>query len=544
MTPAPVPRIGLNNLLLGNELGGGGQGKVTEVTGLVIGGRWPAVLKTYNAATVNPDKAVLERIVAFPAQLAPGDSTWLHEHTAWPAVIAEDSGVIRGFLMRAVPDAYYFGFRTRTRGTRRQLADVAFLLNTDQYVTSAGLSVSDRDRLALLTSLAGALSRLHSLDIVVGDLSPKNLLFSLAPAPDCFIIDCDAMCVRGETVLPQIQTPDWEVPTGETTATSAADAYKFGLLATRLFARDQSSRDPAALSAFAPELGRLAQASLQHDPSQRPAPRDWIPALAAASAAVPARATTATTPPVASPRISISVPSPMVTTTTPPPSAPTGPRRPASAPGPPAPRRRGRRIAATWLVTVLGVATVALVIVIGMHATTNPASSGDSSGNSISDIPTSGSASSASSAPPARPTRVGVVRIGNSISADPEAMAVASMFNTYFTGINSQDYQQALSVFDPSGIIDPNNSSQAQQFTQGVSTSRDSAAVLVKVEPADGSTVQSAKIRFTSRQQAGYGPQDDPNATCTNWKVTYILSQDSSGSYLINSVSSSNHSSC
>jgi hypothetical protein len=113
----------------------------------------------------------------------PRDSSWFYEHTAWPAVIAEDSGVIRGFLMRKVPDAYYFGFHTRTRGTQRQLADVAFLLNTDQYIRSSGLSVNDHDRLTLLASVAEALSRLNSLGMIVGDLSPKNLLFILAPPP-------------------------------------------------------------------------------------------------------------------------------------------------------------------------------------------------------------------------------------------------------------------------------------------------------------------------------------------------------------------------
>jgi hypothetical protein len=372
MTAAPVPRIDISNLVLGNELGGGGQGKVTEVNGLVINGQWPAALKIYTPAARNPDTAVLERIVGFPRQLSPGDSTWVHEHTAWPAVIAEDSGVVRGFLMRTVPDAYYFGFHTRTRGTRRQLADVAFLLNTDQYVTSSGISVSDRDRLKLLTSLAEALSRLHGLGVVVGDLSPKNLLFSLTPAPGCFIIDCDAMRVRGETVLEQIQTPDWEVPEGEATATPAADAYKFGLLAIRLFARDQSSSDRAVLFALSQELGRLAEASLQRDPSRRPAPQDWIPALTAASAAVRAAAT----PAASSPRIS--VPIPTVTSAAFPPSAQAPPRRPAPTPGRPAPRRRGRRAAVAWSATVLGIAAVALVIVLGMHAIANPAASSSS----------------------------------------------------------------------------------------------------------------------------------------------------------------------
>jgi hypothetical protein len=537
-----VPRIDISNLVLGSELGGGGQGKVTEVNGLMINGQWPAALKIYTPGASNPDTAVLERIVGFPRQLSPGDSSWLHEHTAWPAMIAEDSGTVRGFLMRTVPDAYYFGFHTRTRGTRRHLADVAFLLNTDQYVRSSGLAVSDRDRLSLLTSLAQALTRLHSLDVVVGDLSPKNLLFSLAPSPGCFIIDCDAMRVRGETVLAQIQTPDWEVPGGELSATPASDAYKFGLLAIRLFARDQSSSDPAAIGMISPEMGRLAAAVLHDDPSGRPAPQDWIPALTAALATVPAAAATPATP---SP--SISVPIPMVTSAAFP-HAQAPPRRPTPAPAParPAPRRGS----VTRLLAFAGLGLLALIaVIIGLNASSNSGtgsfSSDSSPGAAVSSAPNSQAAQSGSQpTPSAQPTSVGGVGIGDSILGDPAATAVAGMFNTYFTGINSRDYQQALSVFDPGGVINPNDSNQVRQFTDGVSTTSDSAITLADITPSDGSPVQSAELHLTSQQQAGYGPKDDPNATCTNWDITYTLSQDSSGNYLINNVSNSTDSAC
>jgi hypothetical protein len=368
---APVPRIDISSLMLGSELGGGGQGKVTGVNNLMINGQWPAALKIYTPGASSPDTDVLERIVAFPSYLSPGDNNWLHNRTAWPAMIAEDGGVVRGFLMRIVPDAYYFGFRTRTQGTRRQLADVAFLLNTDQYISSSGLVVNDRDRVSLLTSLAEALTRLHSLGVVVGDLSPKNLLFSLAPSPGCFIIDCDAMCVRGETVMEQIQTPDWEVPDGEPIATRAADAYKFGLLAIRLFARDQSSSDPTPISMTSRGLGRLAEAVLRDDPSRRPTPQDWIPALTAASATF---RTTAYVPAAPSPPISVSIPTVMPAAFAS--AAQTSARRPPLS-RTARPQRR-RRAAVAW--SILAIAAVGLVIGLAIHGTANPAASSSSQG--------------------------------------------------------------------------------------------------------------------------------------------------------------------
>jgi hypothetical protein len=297
VTAAPVPRVDISSLSLGPELGSGGQGRVMAVSGFLINGQWPAAVKTYTPEVLpQVNAAALETIVALPRQLAPEDSQWLLASTAWPAVVVEDAGKVCGFLMRAVPQEFYFGFHTQTRGAQPKLADMAFLLNPDQYVRSAGIQVSERDRLALLVSVAGSLSRLHALGIHAGDLSPKNLLFSLAPAPGCFALDCDAMQVRGETVLAQIQTPDWEVPEGEASATVAADSCKFGLLAIRLFACDQSSRDVAPLAAVSPEVADLAERSQNPDPLHRPAPGDWIPVLQAAENA--ASAVPVSAPPV------------------------------------------------------------------------------------------------------------------------------------------------------------------------------------------------------------------------------------------------------
>jgi hypothetical protein len=278
-----VPRIEYSRLQLGKELGRGGQGRVIAVEGILIDHRWDAALKRYSPDVApSIDVAALEAITIFPGTLGADDKLWLYENTAWPAVIVEGSGRVCGFLMRTVPLEYYFGFRTQTQGIMRRLTTMEFLLNDDQYTSKAGLTVTDLQRVALLQNLAVILSRLHALGAVVGDLSPKNLLFQLTPSPSCFLIDCDAMRVQGASVLRQVETPDWEVPAGEQTATPEADAYKFALLAIRLFARDQSSRNPEALAQLSPELGDLAADSLDLEASRRPSIADWKPTLAKA----------------------------------------------------------------------------------------------------------------------------------------------------------------------------------------------------------------------------------------------------------------------
>ncbi|MFE1259944.1 DUF4189 domain-containing protein [Streptomyces albogriseolus] len=290
MTSGHPPVVDHATLALGRRLGQGGQGTVHEVTNKKIstshGGGWDAVYKEYAPAVLpHLDVPALEALSRVTDGLTAAQGRWLCERTAWPAVVVRRQGVACGFLMRAVPDRFMFDLRTLQGNTTagRRLANMEYLLNDDAYVAGIGLVISERDRLLLLADLADTLSRLHALGITVGDLSPKNLLFTTAPRPECFLIDCDAVRLRGATALPQAETPDWEVPAGEQKSTRGSDAYKLALLAVRMFARDQTSFDPSALASLSPELGRLARAGLGRDPAARPAPAQWAAVLGAAS---------------------------------------------------------------------------------------------------------------------------------------------------------------------------------------------------------------------------------------------------------------------
>ncbi|MFF3919425.1 hypothetical protein ACFYZB_39555 [Streptomyces sp. NPDC001852] len=300
MTAERGPVVEHRTLALGRRLGQGGQGTVYQVNNKKIneadGGGWEVAYKEYDAGVLpDLDAAALAAQVSLLGELGAAEGRWLCDRTAWPAAVVEREGQACGFLMRAVPDRFRFAFRSLSgTSAERRLANLEFLLNSDAYVASIGLRISERDRLEILADLAATLGRLHRIGIAVGDLSPKNLLFTTDPRPACFLIDCDAMRLRGATVLPQAETPDWQIPAGEEKATPAGDVYKFALLAVRLFARDQSATDPAALTALSPELGGLARGSLDPDPARRPTPAAWAEQLGAA-------ASTASTAPAKAP---------------------------------------------------------------------------------------------------------------------------------------------------------------------------------------------------------------------------------------------------
>ncbi|MEV4284851.1 hypothetical protein AB0K40_05050 [Nonomuraea bangladeshensis] len=285
-----MSRTDRDTLTLGRRLGQGGQGTVHEVLNRRINGQWDVAYKEYDPGVLESlDTAALAAMTDLIGRLPGWDAAWLCDKTAWPAELVETGGAVSGFLMRAVPQRYFFDLRTLS-GAERRPATLEFLLNADAYVAGIGLRISDRDRLLLMADLAGTLARLHAMDIVVGDLSPKNLLFSTDAPPECFLIDCDAMRLAGAEAMPQVETPDWRLPEGEEKGTPGGDAYKLALLVVRMFARDQTSADPGRLAAVSPALADLAAAGLQEDPALRPGPEQWAAALreaAGSASAVP-----------------------------------------------------------------------------------------------------------------------------------------------------------------------------------------------------------------------------------------------------------------
>jgi serine/threonine protein kinase len=277
--PQEGERVDARSLRLSAALGAGGQGRVYAVESHRVDDQFPAVYKRF---TTPADPRALLRVVRFRRRLNPLDAQRLDEIAAWPAAVVHRDGRTTGFLMRRAPEMFLIGLGMPS-GPTQHLAQVQLLLNDAHYRTARGLIVDDRFRLELLHDTASAIEFLHGHAVVVGDLSPANLLFTRSRRPRCFFLDCDAMRVQGMSVLPQAETIDWQTPdSGEQIATSATDSYKFALLCIRLFAGDQSASDPQVLDRAGPAVKILATRALSRDPRRRPAMAEWRAALSAA----------------------------------------------------------------------------------------------------------------------------------------------------------------------------------------------------------------------------------------------------------------------
>ena len=310
-TSSPLDRSSLGSLKL---LGSGGQGSVYHAPGVRINFAAAVAFKEYKPEwRASVDFGALEAMTEFLGRRSFDEGTELVARVAWPAKLVADHGAPVGFLMPEVPADFRTSLRLPSGATEQRLADLQLLLNPEAYLARVGLAVSERDRYLLGAEVAESLAILHGHGIAVGDLSPKNILFSLTPNPRCFFVDADAMRLSGRGALPQAETPDWEISTvsSEELATKATDRYKLGLLVLRLLAGDQSTRDPRSLPRSAPAAIRdLVVRALDRGPTYRPAAADWVAPLRAASAsastALPVlaaqRPSGPTTPPQPAPR--------------------------------------------------------------------------------------------------------------------------------------------------------------------------------------------------------------------------------------------------
>jgi serine/threonine-protein kinase len=353
------------------KIGQGGQGVVYAAPNVTTKFAASMVYKEYKAATL----AAIDftALTAMPAlveeSLSYADGERLVSVAAWPCAIVADAAGSTGFVMPAIPQEFFISLTT-VKGVSTSTAEFQHLLNHSSVLAARGITVGDAQRYSLLREVASGLAFLHKHGVCVGDISPKNLLFSLSPHEAVYFIDCDAMRINGVSALTQVETPGWTVPAGEDLATVYSDTYKLGLLGLRLLAGDHDTTDPAHLPSTTPGLLRqIITDTVTKQPLSRPLPEAWSYVLGQAIEEAQYRDKTAApaSAPLAAPEIPVVYSRPSAgSAPPPPPSAPPAWAPPASAPA--------SSKAAIWgavatVAVVIAVAVVVIAVVLSHHNT-------------------------------------------------------------------------------------------------------------------------------------------------------------------------------
>lgn len=265
----------------------GGQGSVYSTTLQLKNPPCELVYKEYRQDIASGlDESILLSMIDYIKTIPQRDALRIISICSWPLFLVEDGspGRTAGFLMPRVPSKFD-GLQIRTvKGPTSTIGEIQHLLNSeDQLRKRYSLSLTEGLRYNLLSKVASALSTLHQRQIVVGDLSPKNLLFSLNPSCEVYFLDADAMRFQGRSALPQVETPGWSIAEAypsETLATTSSDIYKLGLLALRLLLGSQNASQNQSLPTSIPRPVRsLIQESLSRMSHNRPSLKEWMDVL-------------------------------------------------------------------------------------------------------------------------------------------------------------------------------------------------------------------------------------------------------------------------
>ena len=237
--PGVPALVRLEDLRLGEMLAEGGEGRVFQLP------RQPHLLyKNYRRPMARPH---LEELVAWPEGIdAPDLATRVRTASAWPcSVVADEAGEAVGLLMPRAPRR----FSLRHRDGHRRLASLSYLTaDPGHRAVAYGLDLPaavSPERVALVYALARLLSAFETPvpSVAHGDLSTKNVLWSLQRGPEIFVIDCDNSDSFGPDGRPlrddgrrRAMTPNWDdpaVPRGEN-PTPASDRYSLPLIFLRV----------------------------------------------------------------------------------------------------------------------------------------------------------------------------------------------------------------------------------------------------------------------------------------------------------------------
>ena len=221
----PVAEVHLGSIGRMTQLGSGGQGKVFDVPDLRVPGETgPFVYKQYKDKVILGHESAIKngmgRLVAVRAA-DPRMTSFMDRISIWPLAVvlpAPGSPGACGILMRKFPQTCRYPLRLPTQ-TKTVDFTVSQYFRTGADAMKVGLpAMGDEDRWMFLLRAAMFIQKLHSRDVIFGDLSSNNVVINYDRARKGKIylpmfIDTDGCRIRGEqAAFKQLNTPGWEPP--------------------------------------------------------------------------------------------------------------------------------------------------------------------------------------------------------------------------------------------------------------------------------------------------------------------------------------------
>jgi len=259
--------VALGDLTASTKIADGGQGTVFRLADPP-----GTLLKLYH-----PGLAVLSGELGRLIDTGRGDLRAVP--VAWPSGRVFDGGRCVGLLMPEAPAR----FATSLAG-RRRLLELQFLLYPRRAMWADLVLPDGVERRRIAAAYVELFRVLHSGEVVVGDVSMRNLLWTLAGGPSVFAIDCDGFRLAGRPpAVRPAGTAGWVDPARPSEATVDTDRYKLALVTLRVLLGNHAvTPEDVCQKEFlrrllGPDLVALARHAVL--PGRRPLAECWLGAL-------------------------------------------------------------------------------------------------------------------------------------------------------------------------------------------------------------------------------------------------------------------------
>lgn len=308
------------------RIGRGGQATVYELSTPppLPGAEGRYVFKQYRAKVLHESgyslASTMPQLILHPDGMSAEDQKQVRQSTVWPHGLVVDGGTAQGILMKLLPDPFFFDLHLAGSGTiSRELLELQYLMVPESKKAERGIpTATAKDRLYLVLEILRVVRFLHEKDLVIGDMSPKNLVVS-NPAKGVVsssrrfmpkFLEVDAFRFAGGVPpIQQLHTPNWFPPEVRAAArlrdeliargapqveisragarasvqNTRSDVFKLGLLVLRLLHvpanPDEDDTQSVYVSPTAdsrlerlvgPRRARLLQSMMDPDPTARP----------------------------------------------------------------------------------------------------------------------------------------------------------------------------------------------------------------------------------------------------------------------------------
>ena len=224
-----------------DQLATGGEGIVYSVRS-----KPDVVYKEYKV-NIRPTLNILalEGLVDLGPAINAEDWARISSRTSWPHTLVIDGAQPTGFLMNRIDKRFYKNYGLK-KNPRRVLCEWNHIVYQAEPLgvgmTSDIPRLDTPQKLALVHDLAHTIAILHRHNVIVGDISGRNLLWTLDPEPQVMIIDCDSFRIDGKPgTSPSKQSPYWtdDLAIGRDTDQSS-DCHKIAVAAYRAILHDPS----------------------------------------------------------------------------------------------------------------------------------------------------------------------------------------------------------------------------------------------------------------------------------------------------------------